>query len=83
MNRSTSIGRLGRRAPELAKLRIMRALAAAEGNVSGASRIVGLDRDRLIILIAKYDLGAHLREVRALHGWSIGLPGGQQRLTRR
>ena len=72
-NRSTSIGRLARRAPELARIRVMRAIADARGNLCAAGRILGISQDQAARYVRKFALAKHLGEVRRKHSWVSGI----------
>jgi transposase-like protein len=72
-NRSTSIGRLTRRAPELARIRVMRAIADARGNLCATSRILGISLDQVTRYVRRFQLTKHLGEVRRKHRWVSGI----------
>jgi hypothetical protein len=72
-NRSTEIGRLARRAPDLARLRIRGALRRAKGNVSAAGRLLGITNDQVQRYLHRFDLVEYRDQIRAKHGYRVGL----------
>jgi transposase-like protein len=60
---------LARRAPELAKQRLLAALEASSGNVRAAARIIGMTQHPVWRWIVRWELHAQLHAIREKSGW--------------
>jgi hypothetical protein len=80
-NRSTAFGALVRRAPHLARLRLMNTLRSTKGNVTAASRLLGYLDDRMLWRhIIRLRMKTAIAELRKETGWNaVELRGGKRR----
>lgn len=81
-NRSTSFGKIARRAPEIARLRLLNALKGSRGNIWGAARTVSLSVQQVQRYLSRFNLRPQLQEIRDKTGWRQPEARKGQRLDR-
>ena len=68
-NKSTTFGRIARRSPEIAKLRLCNALRKTKGNVAGAARTLGMGERQVRRYLVRFNLSSALERERTATGW--------------
>lgn len=81
-NRSTTFGKVVRKAPESAKTRLLKVLEDTRGNVWGAARLLGLSTKQMDRYITRFNLRTPLKEIRKKSGWRSPKQREGERLDR-